>query len=192
MSMSMDTQQLQQLLQQMQMNQQPSVGGGYSMPMPQQVQFNPQQQALMDPTLMAQRAILGRQPVQYQPLLTPQNYQDFYSGQTSTGGTGLLAPDYLAKANAAALAVPAVNYADYGGGYGDGGTGYSTNGGVSFVAPVTDAITGAMSAGHSGTTAFSGSQEGGWNDAGTGVGVGGGSVGAGGGNAAGGFSFGGW
>ena len=115
MSMSMDTQQLQQLLQQMQMNQQPSVGGGYSMPMPQQVQFNPQQQALMDPTLMAQRAILGRQPVQYQPLLTPQNYQDFYSGQTSTGGTGLLAPDYLAKANAAALSVPMANYQQYGG-----------------------------------------------------------------------------
>ena len=43
---------------------------------------------LTDSTLLAQQAILGRQPVSYQPLLTPDNYQNFYSGNQGGGGNG--------------------------------------------------------------------------------------------------------
>ena len=33
---------------------------------------------LVDPTLLAQQAILARDPVKYQPILTPENYKNFY------------------------------------------------------------------------------------------------------------------
>lgn len=52
---------------------------------------------ITDPTLLAQQAILGRQPVQYQPLLTPDTYQNFYGNQqlpVSSNNSNLLVPDY--------------------------------------------------------------------------------------------------
>lgn len=52
---------------------------------------------LTDSTLLAQQGILGRAPVSYQPLLTPDNYQNFYAGNQGGGGKGgnaPLIPDY--------------------------------------------------------------------------------------------------
>lgn len=70
----------------------------------QQPQITPQQfnntGRLVDPTLLAQQGILGRQPVQYEPIIQPSTYQNFYANaQTmypSVGG--LLVPDYATKA----------------------------------------------------------------------------------------------
>ena len=57
---------------------------------------------IVDPTLLAQQAMLNRAPVSYQPLLTPDNYQNFYQAPTAaTGGKGggnLVVPDYRPQA----------------------------------------------------------------------------------------------
>jgi hypothetical protein len=53
---------------------------------------------------LAQQAILGRQPVQYQPLLTPETYQNFYGNQQQAvlspvgQGGNLVVPDYRGNA----------------------------------------------------------------------------------------------
>ena len=51
----------------------------------------------VDPTLIAQQQILNRAPTQYQPLVTPDTYQDFYKNalQANTGAySGLAVPNY--------------------------------------------------------------------------------------------------
>jgi len=94
----------------------PSPGGmgGGQVGMPMQMPFYAQQAPmpvgqfdntgrLTDSSLLAQQGILNRQPVQYQPLLTPETYQNFYGDQQANvmpniggvmGGGGILAPDY--------------------------------------------------------------------------------------------------
>jgi len=51
---------------------------------------------LTDSTLLAQQGILGRAPTQYQPLLTPANYIDFYlnTQARATPANNLVVPEY--------------------------------------------------------------------------------------------------
>lgn len=171
------------------------------------------QGALVDPSLLAQQAILGRQPTSaYQPLVTPESYQNFYQVPAANN---LVIPDYrpmakqFAAGNSSAATQPSAD-GSYDAPSGNG-LGYDPFG-TQTLAPVTviDPFSGLQIGYDAGGTVASGmpgsvlgvgtvgddatgpDAGGGWGDGGTGVGVDGGSVGAGGGNAAGGFSFGGW
>lgn len=70
--------------------------GSYATPAAQSMYFGGQAGQITDPTLAAQHAILGnRQPVQYQPLLTPETYQNFYTQQIATAPPApLVVPNY--------------------------------------------------------------------------------------------------
>lgn len=122
----------------------------YQSAMPTTMDFY-NQGSLVDPTLLAQQAILGRQPTAaYQPLVTPESYQNFY--YVPAANTRVI-PNYRDLAatfkKEAAAAPDAVS--SYGG---DGGYGPSAGGSssvdlndMSSLAPVTDAITGESSPG---------------------------------------------
>lgn len=127
-------------------------------PMPYQQQMLPQQR-MMDPTLNQQQAILSQPAPQrtYQPLITPETYQDFYSngGGVSAGPVGT-APEvqkYYTPPDETTTDRPGGAAGDYGmsgegpgvsvGGNGSsGGWGAVDLGDMSNMAPVTDAITG--------------------------------------------------
>lgn len=55
---------------------------------------------IVDSTLLQQQAMLNRAPVSYQPLLTPDNYQNFYKAPApgGKGGNNLVVPDYRPQA----------------------------------------------------------------------------------------------
>lgn len=69
----------------------------YAPPSPYQAQPQSNAGRIVDPTLLAQQDIIGRAPASYQPLVTPDNYQDFYKSQIANAYPGmadLLYPDY--------------------------------------------------------------------------------------------------
>ena len=92
---------------------------------------------ISDPTLLAQQQILNRAPTQYQPLVTPDTYQDFYKNalQANTDTySGLAVPNYN-DPNSKYLPPPPppsssparVGLVGRVGGGGGGGGGYSSN-----------------------------------------------------------------
>lgn len=95
---------------------------------------------IVDPTLLAQQAMLNRAPVSYQPLLTPDNYQNFYQAPApgSKGGSSqLLVPDY--RPQATLFRQDFANAAASGGG---GDSGYSGSSGSSGYGPSDTSYTG--------------------------------------------------
>lgn len=123
-----------------------STGGGKGgAPMPSAPATEPQMfdntGRLVDSTLLMQQAILGRQPMQYQPLITPESYQNFYSTPAASYGSNAPAvPDYRPMANQfkQAAADAAAAAAETGSGRDTGssdGLSYDPNGSVN-LAPV--------------------------------------------------------